>query len=134
MALTWIHSRSSLRRQEHVHLPGRFQRAIELVESQQRPARRFDHAGEDRAARQQAVAIERAVPLDAAGEPGVADGEIGELQDRVVEEQFAPPLLVVEGDHPSAERRVEGRPEGRVFDLDGRQASALRAAACSCPA
>ena len=66
------------------------------------------------------MAIERTVPLDAAGEPCVADGQVGKLQDRVVEKQFLPAALVIERNHPSAERRVEDRPQRRVLNLNGR--------------
>lgn len=81
-------------RKEEVDLPSRLEGSIELVESQERAAGGIDDAGENRFTGQEAVPVERAVPLDPAGKPGVADGEVRELQDRVVEEQLAAGPLV----------------------------------------
>ncbi len=61
------------------------------------------------------VSDDAAVPLDAAGEPGVPQSEVGGLEDVVAEEQFPPFVLRIEPPEPSAEVHREFGPEEFVF-------------------
>lgn len=61
------------------------------------------------------------VPLHPAGQPGVAQREVGRLQDRVAVQQFATGGPVHQRPQPSAERGQEGRGQRLVLEHDGGQ-------------
>jgi hypothetical protein len=58
------------------------------------------------------------IPLDAAGEPGVGEREVGELQTRVGEHKIAIGHRVPKRPEPAAEARKHERLQPAVGDLD----------------
>ncbi|GAA3076688.1 hypothetical protein GCM10020254_20830 [Streptomyces goshikiensis] len=58
------------------------------------------------------------VPLDAAGEPGAVEREVGGLEHRVAVEQFTAGREVDEGVHAAAEAGQHGDPQVRVLHDD----------------
>ena len=61
------------------------------------------------------------VPLDAAGEPGVAQGKVGRLEHRVAVEQFLAARLVDERVEAAAEARQDGGLEVVVLQNQRRE-------------
>ncbi len=54
------------------------------------------------------MAYDADIPLHAAGDPGIAQGQVTGLEDRVYMQQLPPRLLVVKGPESSSKLRQEG--------------------------
>lgn len=74
-------------------------------------------AAEQGLAGRHAVAVVTEIPLDTTGEPGVADGEVGGLEDRIGEQQILSRGQIGERVQPSAEFWKEDRPEQSVVEF-----------------
>ena len=93
--------------QPQIHLEGQVAQPLPLPEPDHLAAvGRGDHGGVQRGAGEGGVAGGADVPLDAAGEPGAVEGEVGGLEDGVAVEQFAAGGLVVQRVDPAAEARA----------------------------
>ncbi len=107
-------------RKPEVHLEGQVAQPLPLPQAQHLAAvgRRYGR-GVHRGAGQRGVSGGAGVPLDAAGEPGAVEGEVGGLQDGVAVEQFAAGGLVVQGVHAAAQARQDGGAQPVVLDDEG---------------
>jgi len=102
--------------QPHVHLVDDLPDPLELVHPQhRRPVGQLDAAGVQRLARRRRVPGRADVPLHAAGEPRVAQCEVGGLEDRVAVEQLASGWLVHERPQASASAEQERCPQSVVL-------------------
>lgn len=114
-------------RQPQVHLERQVAQPLPLPETDHFTAVGCgDAGGVHRRAGQCGVAGRADVPLDAAGEPGAVEGEVGRLQDGVGVEQLPAGRLVVKGVDPAAEAGQDRGPEPVVLDDDRVQVGGVR--------
>jgi len=88
----------------------------------------LDGSGKQRRAGGEGVPELADVPLDAAGEPRVADGQVGGLENRVAVEQLTLQRLIYQGDQPRAHLRQEGGLEELVLQHHGGEVQRLAGA------
>src|SRR5690606_25598661 len=92
-----------------------------------------DDGGVDGRAGQGGVAGGADVPLDATGEPGPVEREVGGLQHRVAVQQFPAGGPVDEGGDPAAQTGQHGGPQPVVLDHQRVDAGRVAASAVAVP-
>ncbi len=107
-------------RKPQVDLEGQVPQPLPLPQTQHLPAVGGRHAGGVHGrAGEGGVAGGADVPLDAAGEPGAVEGEVGGLEDGVDVEQFTVGRLVEEGGDAAAQGGQDGGPQPVVLQDEG---------------
>ena len=109
---------STVSRHNHVDGEHKISGAFPLPDPQHGTAAGRDAAREDRSAGRSRVAGGAEVPLDAAGEPAVGQGEVGELQALVGEHQIPVSHQVAQRPEPPPETRKDERLQPTVGHLD----------------